>query len=79
MTRPKTPLGGDAPYNIPGAIGQSIYDADPTTLPPLTRALREAWGTGPNASPNPIATAAAMAAILGAIHDLETRVIALET
>lgn len=78
MGRPKTILGADAAYPA-GMSGQTVFDTDPTTLPPLTRALREAWGTGPNSAPNPIATAPAMAAILAAVHDLETRVTTLET
>lgn len=79
MPRPTTPLGGTAPWvhNPDGtdAPGQTTFDTDPASLPPLTRALRETWGLH---TPYPVASAPAMAALLAAVHDLETRVTALE-
>ena len=77
MARPKNTYGADAPY-LPSGTGQTTYDTDPASLPPLTRALRNAWGTAGGSAPHPIPTSEAMAAILAAIHNLETRITALE-
>ncbi len=70
MARPTDGWGYEVPY-LP-SVGKDVYDAD--DLPPVTAALRAAWG--PAASPVP--SAEAMAAILVAVHELEQRVIALE-
>ena len=77
MARP-TNLYGNAASYLPSGTAQSIFDTDPASLPPLTRALRNAWGAGGGSAPHPIPTAEAMAAMLVAVHDLEQRVIALE-
>lgn len=63
----------DPPY-LP-SVGQEIYQTDPEDLPPVTRALRAAWGT----SAYPVASSESAAALLVAVHALELRVAALET
>ena len=68
--RPKDATGQDAAY-LP-SVGQSVFDAD--NLPPVTAAVRAAWGH----TAYPVASSEAMAALLVAVHDLEQRVIALE-
>lgn len=55
------------------STGQDIYDAD--SLPPITAAVRPAWGK--DGSPMPASDA--MATLLVAVHSLETAVIAFET
>jgi hypothetical protein len=65
-------FSGSAPY-LP-SVGQNVYDADLTDHP-ITAAVRAAWGN--NGSPTP--SAEAMAALLVAVHDLETAVIALQS
>lgn len=70
MGRPTGIYGAPKPY-LP-SIGQDVYDAD--DLPPVTAALRAAWG---NAG-SPTATAEFAAAALVAVHALELRVAALE-
>lgn len=61
-------------------MSADIYDADPTTLPPVTRAFRECWITqaGPGNYLDACAAPFAMRAALTAVHALELRVIALE-
>jgi hypothetical protein len=55
------------------------YSADPSTLPPLTRAICESWPTTINGNPiGPIASDKALRAMLDAFSALETRLIALE-
>jgi hypothetical protein len=55
------------------------FDSDPNTLPPLTKAICEAWPTTMyGGSAGPIASDKALRAMLDAFHDLEDRVIALE-
>jgi hypothetical protein len=57
------------------------FDANPTTLPPLTRAISESYGKPSNFGGrplDPVAVPASFRATLDAIHQLETRVIALE-
>jgi hypothetical protein len=73
MTRPvKGPFGDDAPYPA-GMVGKDVYDAE--DLPPLTAAIREAWGN----SAHPVPSAEALAAIFVAVHDIETRLTELES
>lgn len=69
--RPVNAFGGDAAY-LP-TVGQDVFDAD--DLPPLTAALRAAWGPQ---SAYPVPSSEAMAALLVAVYTLEQRVIALE-
>lgn len=71
MARPKGLFGTPAPY-LP-TVGQDIYDTDIEDLPPVTAALRQAW-TGAS----PVPSGEAMAALLVAVHSLETAVIALQ-
>jgi hypothetical protein len=72
MGRPAGIYGTPAPY-LP-SVGQTIYDTPLADLPPVTAALRAAWGNA--GSPTP--SGEAMAALLVAVHALETRVAALE-
>lgn len=72
MPRPTGVFGLAAPYLA--TTGQAIFDTDPASLPPVTRAVRQAF-TGTS----PVPSADAMAAILVAIKALEDRVAALET
>jgi len=56
------------------------FEQNPATLPPLTRAIRDAWTQpGPNQPSAPYPNSRAFNAILDAVHDLETRVTQLET
>jgi hypothetical protein len=71
MPRPTGVFGLDQPYLA--ATGQTIFDTDPASLPPVTRAVRQAF-TGAS----PVPSADAMAAILVAIKTLEDRVVVLE-
>lgn len=71
MSRVQAPFGGPAPY-LP-SVGQEVFDAE--DLPPVTAAVRAAWGTQ---GAYPVASSEAMAALLVAVHALEQRVIALE-
>jgi hypothetical protein len=49
----------------------TTFNANPETLPPLTKAIREAWiQPGPNQPSAPYPNAAAFNAILDAVHDL---------
>jgi hypothetical protein len=70
MARGTGLYGYPKPY-LP-TVGQDIYDAD--DLPPVTAALRAAWG---NAG-SPTATAEFAAAALVAVKTLEDRIAALE-
>lgn len=56
------------------------YDRDPATLPPLTKAIRDIWprSDGFRAATDTVPTPGAISAILDAVYQLETRVIALE-
>ena len=74
MSRPKGVFGIDLPYPA-GMSGQDIFDTPIEDLPPLTRAIREAWGTAAHPTPS----AESLAAILVAVHDLETRLTDLES
>ena len=58
------------------ATAEELFAADPTTLPPITKTVRETWGIH---TPHPVASAAAVAALFTGLHDLEQRVIALES
>jgi hypothetical protein len=71
MGRPTGIYGSPVPY-LP-TVGQNIYDAD--DLPPITAAVRAAWGR----DGSPVSSAEAMAALLVAVHSLETAVIALQS
>ena len=71
MARPTGAFGLPQPYLA--ATGQSIFDTDPASLPPVTRAVRQAF-TGAS----PVPSVDAMAAILVAINALEDRVTTLE-
>lgn len=51
----------------------NTFEADPDTLPPLTRTIRDSFS--PHA-PHPVPSAEAIAAILNAFHQLELQVIA---
>jgi hypothetical protein len=75
MARPvKGPFGGDASF--PAAMaGLTIYDTPIDDLPPLTAAIRQAWGIGAH----PVANARSAAALFAAVYDLETRVTTLES
>jgi hypothetical protein len=70
--RPVNAFGGDAAY-LP-TTGQDIFDAD--DLPPVTAALRAAWGPQ---TAYPVASAEFAAAALVAVHSLELRLAALES
>ncbi|MDP7731508.1 hypothetical protein [Mycobacterium sp. TY813] len=70
--RPKSLDGGDAPY-LP-SVGKAVFDDD--DLPPVTAAVRAAWGPH---SAFPTATSEAMAALLVAVYTLETRLAAVES
>jgi hypothetical protein len=72
MPRPTGIYGLPEPY-LP-SVGQTIYDSDLTALP-ITHAVRQTWGN----DGSPVPSAEAMAALLVAIHDLETAVIALQS
>lgn len=56
------------------------FDADPDSLPPLTKAIRTTWTmpTGFRAGQDAPATRETMRAILSAVYALETRVTTLE-
>jgi hypothetical protein len=53
---------------------QQVYDTPLADLPPVTRAVREAFGI----AAHPVPSAEGVAALLAAVHALELRVIALE-
>jgi hypothetical protein len=72
--RVKGPIGGDAPYPT-GMTGQDIFDTPIADLPPLTPAIRQAWGNGAH----PVANAQSVAALFAGVYDLETRVTTLES
>jgi hypothetical protein len=55
---------------------QDVFDTDLASLPPITRAVRESWGVH---TPHPVASAAGVAALFAGLHELEQRVIALES
>ncbi|MDZ7884742.1 MAG: hypothetical protein U5N53_18475 [Mycobacterium sp.] len=60
------------------------YDEDRTTLPPLTKSIIDTYGRKTDSQfadrpRDPTGTPNAVSAIIDAIHQLETRVIALET
>lgn len=70
MGRPTGIYGAPLPY-LP-SVGQDIFDA--ADLPPVTAALRAAWGR----AGSPTATAEFAAATLVAVKTLEDRIAALE-
>lgn len=80
MGRPTNEFGYDKPWvsNPDGSAvpGVDVFDADIGELPPLTAALRNAWAAH---AAHPVASAAAMAAVLNAVFHLEQRVAALES
>ncbi|MEN4399376.1 hypothetical protein ACNQR7_26970 [Mycolicibacterium senegalense] len=80
MSRPSSPFGGPVQWvNDAGGApvpGMDVFDTPAEELPPLTRALRQAWSVH---TPHPVANSAAMAAMFAAVHDLEIRVAALES
>lgn len=58
----------------------NTFDLDPDTLPPVTKAIRQTWiQPGPNQPSAPYPSPQALSAILDAVHNLELRVIDLET
>lgn len=57
----------------------NTYQQDPATLPPLTKAIAETYGPSASRYGHQPSISPREAALLDAIHALETRVIALET
>jgi hypothetical protein len=62
--RVKGPIGGDAPYPT-GMTGQDIFDTPIADLPPLTPAIRQAWGNGAH----PVANAQSLAGLFAGVYD----------
>ncbi|QOF30197.1 hypothetical protein [Mycobacteroides abscessus] len=55
------------------------FDADPETLPPVTKAFRLAWVKANPGNWGPITPSYELRAALDAVHSLEQRIAALET